>query len=140
MTARDQDGVRPSGRQYEIGFAEQRAVVVEVGGGVRVYEVGGRPVLVPYPVDAMADGADGTPLVPWPNRLRDGRYRFNGTEYQLPLTEPDKHNAIHGLLRWCAWRLVTVSSAGSRWASGYIPHRANPSPSTSGPTSPPSTR
>lgn len=110
MTAGDQGGVRPSGRQYEIGLAEQRAVVVEVGGGVRVYEVDERPVLDPYPVDAMADGAHGTPLVPWPNRLRDGRYRFDGTEYQVPLTEPDKHNAIHGLLRWRAWRPVTVSS------------------------------
>jgi aldose 1-epimerase len=67
-------------------------------------------VLDPYPVDAMADGAHVAPLVPWPNRLRDGRYRFDGTEYQLPLTEPDKHNAIHGLLRWCGWRPVTVSS------------------------------
>ena len=110
VTAGDQGGVRPSGRQFEIGLAEQRAVVVEVGGGVRVYEVGGRPVLDPYPVDAMADGAHGTPLVPWPNRLRDGRYRFDGTEYQVPLTEPGKHNAIHGLLRWRAWRPVTVSS------------------------------
>jgi aldose 1-epimerase len=110
VTAGDQGGVRPSGRQYEIGLAEQRAVVVEVGGGVRVYEVDERPVLDPYPVDAMADGAHGTPLVPWPNRLRDGRYRFDGTEYQVPVTEPDKHNAIHGLLRWRAWRPVTVSS------------------------------
>jgi galactose mutarotase-like enzyme len=49
-------------------------VVVEVGGGIRVYEVEGRPVFDPYPIHAMADGAHGTPLVPWPNRLRDGRY------------------------------------------------------------------
>jgi aldose 1-epimerase len=102
--------VHPSGRQYEIGFATQRAVVVEVGGGVRVYEVDGRAVFDPYPVEAMADGAHGTPLVPWPNRLRDGHYRFDGSEYQLPLTEPEKHNAIHGLLRWRAWRPVEVSA------------------------------
>lgn len=52
-----------------------------------------------YAVDKMADGAHGAPLIPWPNRLCDGRYSFDGSDYQLALTEPDKHNAIHGLLR-----------------------------------------
>jgi len=103
-------GNPPSGRQYEIGFDDQHAVVVEVGGGIRAYAVDGRPVLDPYPVDAMADGAHGTALAPWPNRLRDGRYHFDDTEHQLPLTEPEKHNAIHGLLRWRAWRPVEVSA------------------------------
>ena len=110
VTAQEQRGPAPSGLQYEMGSGGQRAVVVEVGGGIRVYEVDGRRVLDPYPVDAMVDGAHGTPLVPWPNRLRDGRYRFDGTEHQLPLTEPEKHNAIHGLLRWRAWRPVEVST------------------------------
>ena len=40
---------------------------------------------------------------PVANRLRDGRYEFEGTGYLLPLTEPDKHNAIHGLVRWATW-------------------------------------
>jgi aldose 1-epimerase len=54
----------------------------------------------------MCDAAHGATLVPWPNRLADGHYRFAGAEYQVPLTEPDKHNAIHGLLRWRSWRPV----------------------------------
>ena len=63
------------------------------------YEVAGRPVLDPYPVDVMCDGAHGAPLIPWPNRLADGRYRFDGADYQVALTEPEKRNAIHGLMR-----------------------------------------
>ena len=63
-------------------------------------------MLEPYPVDAMCDGAHGTPLIPWPNRLADGRYHFDGVDYQLPLTEPEKGNAIHGFLRWRSWRAV----------------------------------
>src|SRR6478609_2457105 len=43
----------PSGRQYELRHGDQRAVVVEVGGGLRLYEVGGRPVLDAYAEDAM---------------------------------------------------------------------------------------
>jgi aldose 1-epimerase len=59
----------PSGEQFAIARGEQQAIVVEVGGGVRSYEVGSRPVLDPYPADAMCDGAHGAPLIPWPNRL-----------------------------------------------------------------------
>jgi aldose 1-epimerase len=54
----------------------------------------------------MCDGAHGAPLIPWPNRLADGRYRFQGTDHQVALTEPDKHNAIHGFLRWRPWQPI----------------------------------
>ena len=94
----------PSGEQFEIAHGGQRATVVEVGGGVREYAVGGREVLHPYPLEAICDGGHGAVLIPWPNRLADGRYSFEGTDYQLPLTEPGKRNAIHGLLRWRNWR------------------------------------
>jgi aldose 1-epimerase len=96
----------PSGAQYEIRAGSQRATIVEVGGGVREYRAGDRPVLDPYPAHAMCDGARGTPLIPWPNRLADGAYRFDGTDFGAPLTEPDKHNAIHGFLRWRPWQVL----------------------------------
>jgi aldose 1-epimerase len=98
--------VLPSGQQFELVHGEQRATVVEVGGGIREYMVGERPVLDPYPPGSMCDGAHGMPLIPWPNRLRDGRYSFDGEDYRLPLTEPEAGNAIHGLLRWRNWRAL----------------------------------
>jgi aldose 1-epimerase len=97
--------VFPSGAQHRIAFEDQRATVVEVGGGIREYAVGDRDVLDPYPVSAICDGAHGAPLIPWPNRLADGRYSFDGVDYQVALSEPAKHNAIHGLLRWRNWQL-----------------------------------
>lgn len=96
----------PSGEQFEIAHGDHRATVVEVGGGVRAYRVGDRDVLHPYALDAICDGAHGAPLVPWPNRLADGRYSFDGTEHQVALTEPAKANAIHGFLRWRSWQAV----------------------------------
>lgn len=95
----------PSGQQFEIVHGEQRATIVEVGGGVRCYDVAGRSVLDPYSIDDICDGAHGTTLIPWPNRLDDGRYSFDGRDYQAPLTEPEKQNAIHGFLRWRSWEL-----------------------------------
>ena len=56
----------------------------------REYVVDGRPVLDPYAADRIRDGAHGAPLIPWPNRLEDGRYSFDGTTHQVPLTEPEK--------------------------------------------------
>jgi aldose 1-epimerase len=96
----------PSGEQFEIACDEQRATIVEVGAGVREYVHADRAVLDPYPPQAICDGAHGAVLIPWPNRLADGRYRFDDADRQLALTEPDKHNAIHGLLRWRPWRLL----------------------------------
>ena len=78
----------PSGRQFEISAGDQHATIVEVGGGIRSYRAGDRDVLQPYPPGQMCDGAHGTPLIPWPNRLADGRYRFGGTDHQVALTEP----------------------------------------------------
>ena len=96
----------PSGEQFEIASGRQCATIVEVGGGVRAYAVDDRDVLEPYPLGAMCDGAHGAPLIPWPNRLADGAYTFDGTDHRVPLDEPDKDNAIHGLLRWRSWRAV----------------------------------
>ena len=96
----------PSGEQFEIAHGDQRAIVVEVGGGVRAYTDGDRQVLDPYPLDAICDGAHGAVLVPWPNRLADGQYRFDGVDYQVAITEPSKHNAIHGFLMWRPWRAL----------------------------------
>src|SRR3954468_133819 len=97
--------IPPSGQQFEIRLGDQRAAVVEVGGAIREYYAGERAVLDPFPVDKMADGAHGNPLVPWPNRLADGQYEFDGTKLQAALTEPEKRNAIHGLLRWRNWNV-----------------------------------
>ena len=93
----------PSGEQFEIAFAEQRAVAVEVGGGLRTYAATGQDVIDGYGVDEMATGGRGQMLIPWPNRLQDGSYEFDGRRHQLPLTESEHSNAIHGLVRWVAW-------------------------------------
>jgi aldose 1-epimerase len=96
----------PSGPQWPIRHDEQVAVVVGVGGGLRSYEVVGRPVLDGYDVLAMADGARCQTLVPWPNRVQDGTWRYDGQDLQLSLTEPSQHNAIHGLVRWSSWSVA----------------------------------
>jgi aldose 1-epimerase len=96
----------PTGEQYEIVFGEQRAVVTEVGATLRAYTVEGRHVVRGFEADEVVHKGRGQQLLPWPNRIRDGRYVFDGEEQQLSLSEPDRHNAIHGLVRHVPWTLV----------------------------------
>ena len=95
-----------SGAQYRIASGDQEATVVEVGGGLRTYTVGGDPVLDGYGAGEMASGGRGQLLIPWPNRIRDGKYRFGDADLQLALTEPSRHNASHGLVRWANWTAI----------------------------------
>ncbi len=96
----------PSGRQYEIRQGDQRAVIVEVGGGLRRYETADGDRLDGYRRDEMCSGGRGQPLIPWPNRVRDGRYEYGGRSFRLALSEPEAGNAIHGLVRWVSWQAV----------------------------------
>ena len=93
----------PSGEQFELTLGGQRAVVVEVGGGLRTYSVDGADVLDGYGADEPCTSGRGQVLIPWPNRLEDGRYEFDGQQHQLDLTEPERRNAIHGLVRSEPW-------------------------------------
>jgi aldose 1-epimerase len=96
----------PSGRQHPIVSGDHRAVAVEVGGGIRRYDVEGQAVIAGYAESTMAPKCAGSVLVPWPNRIGGGRYRYADTDHQLALTEPDAGNAIHGLARWSRWTVL----------------------------------
>jgi aldose 1-epimerase len=98
--------IPPSGEQWEIVHGDRRAVIVEVGGGIREYGP-----LDGYPLDGVAQSGRGAVLVPWPNRIEGGRYEWEGETLQLALTEPSAGNAIHGLARWASWRAVEHEEA-----------------------------
>jgi aldose 1-epimerase len=100
-----------SGEQIAITSGTQRIVVTTVGATLRAYEVGDRAVIDGFgPEDICADGR-GQILMPWPNRIADGRYELSGIRQQLPLDEPKLGHAIHGLVRWAEWRVEEQASS-----------------------------
>jgi aldose 1-epimerase len=117
---------RASGDQWTIAAAGHEAVVVEVGGGLRGYTVQGVPVLDGYDEAEVCPGYTGMVLVPWPNRIRDGRYTFGGTTHRLPLSEPDRNNALHGLVAWVRWRATEVSADAVTMAYDLVPQPGYP--------------
>jgi aldose 1-epimerase len=69
---------------------------------------GGRPTRSGIPI-----------LFPFPNRIRDGRYSWQGKDYQLPKNDPIAKNAIHGFACRKPWRVVDQGAdAASAWVTG----------------------
>jgi len=101
----------PSGRQYELTHGNQRAVVVELGAGLREYGTDLVPIVDGYARDQQCDGSRGQLLLPWPNRIADATYHFAGMELHLPVTEPRTGCAIHGLAHSIRWQLVDSAPA-----------------------------
>lgn len=113
----------PSGAQQELRAGTARAIVVEVGGGLREYTVAGRHLLDGYALDELCTGGRGQLLVPWPNRVRAGRYSFGGQSHQLALTEAAQGNAIHGLTRFAPWTVDDRDASRLR-----LVHTVHPQP------------
>ena len=99
-----------SGEEFTIESHGYRAVITEAGATLRLLQHAGRDLIVGHGAGAMATAGRGQHLIPWPNRIRDGRYTFAGRSYQLPISEPARTNASHGLTRWAAWVGVQESS------------------------------
>jgi aldose 1-epimerase len=73
--------------------------------------------------DLFADGRptrSGIPvLFPFPNRIRDGLFRWGDRNYSLPPNDPVKKNAIHGFACRRPWRVVDQGADGDgAWLTG----------------------
>ena len=98
--------IPPSGAQYQIGYGHHRVVVTEVGAALRGFATSGIDVIDGFDESVRCTDGRGQVLAPWPNRLGDGRYEFDGVVANAALDEPERHNAIHGLVRWLPWTLL----------------------------------
>lgn len=58
-------------------------------------------------------------LFPFPNRIRDGKFRWQGQEYSLPLNDSTAKNAAHGFACRRPWRVVGQGADDhSAWVTG----------------------
>ncbi len=119
-----------TGDQWVIGHGHQRAVITEVGATLRSFTLHDRSVVSGFAEDAWSHGGRGQVLAPWPNRLGDGAYSFQGVTAQAPINEMGRHNAIHGLVRWSPWRMV--SRAQNRVSMACVLHPSPAYPFTLG--------
>jgi aldose 1-epimerase len=110
----------PTGEQFAIRHGDREAVVTEVGATLRAFTVAGQPFVDGFGAEELITGSRGVVLLPWPNRIAQGRYTFAGQTQQLPIAEAATGNAIHGLTRWANW--MVIAHAADRIALGYLLH------------------
>jgi len=97
----------PTGAQYSISSGGYSAVVCEVGATLRLLQRDGVDLIKGFGAEEPVDqSCRGQQLLPWPNRIRDGRWPWQGETQQLPISEVPRSTAIHGLVRWLPWELV----------------------------------
>ena len=100
----------PTGEQFALetstSSGDLSATITAVAAGIRTLSINGIDLVPPFAEDQTPPSGAGIVLVPWPNRIRDGRWNHDGVEHQLAITEPAKNNAIHGLLRHTEYRPI----------------------------------
>jgi aldose 1-epimerase len=120
----------PTGLQFELArttpLGEARATITEVAASLRTLSIGGIDLTEPYPADVVPPFGDGIVLVPWPNRVEDGRWILQGAPQQLDLTEPQLGNALHGLLRDRPYSVAERTGDSVTLAATVFPTRGYP--------------
>ncbi|WP_309071817.1 aldose-1-epimerase [Arthrobacter sp.] len=120
------DSTPLSGTQYTLEHGAYTASIASIGATLRYLRHDDRDLVVPYDAEEIRPSFRGAVLVPWPNRVVDGKYSFNGQSHQLALTEPQRSHAIHGLLGWVDWTLADQSTASVRLTASVIPQKGYP--------------
>lgn len=122
--------VPPTGEQYVLhhdgSHGPVEATIVEVAAGLRALTVDGHDLVQPYAETRTPPWAAGIVLAPWPNRVRDARWVHDGAPQQLDITEVDKNNAIHGLLRNTPYRLVERTTDSVTLGAAIVPQHGWP--------------
>ena len=109
-----------------IGGRHQHAVVTEVAASLRSLAVDGVALVQEYPSDARPPFCAGWVLVPWPNRVADGKWSYNGVPQQLEITEPGGDNALHGLLTETPYRVKARTQGTITLAAQVVPQAGYP--------------
>jgi aldose 1-epimerase len=95
-----------AGLPLSLSYGPYKAEIITVGACLRTLTRDGVDLVAGWPAGEMCRSSRGAVMMPWVNRVGDGRYDFEGQSYQLALSEPAKGNAIHGLVHWVPWTVA----------------------------------
>jgi aldose 1-epimerase len=96
---------------WELARSDVRVEVSPIGASLVSLEVRGQNVSPAWDDSESPARYHGAIIAPWPNRIEDGKYIFDGEEYQLAVNELSRNNALHGLSAQSPWRLKHISES-----------------------------
>ncbi|MBI5671819.1 MAG: hypothetical protein HZC50_00805 [Nitrospirae bacterium] len=99
--------------ELTLSYHDQRAVVSPWGASLRRYffiDESGQDIDIVwgYSGGTHKRGGQGDVLIPFPGRIGDGRYSFDGQRFQLECNDKEGPNAIHGFVRSLPWQAQDV--------------------------------
>lgn len=100
---------RDRGQLFRLTAGPYVAEISAVGATLEGLSVNGRELLVRSPEAGPMLFYRGAVVAPWPNRIGDGSYTWDGQQIQTALTEPERGNALHGLVSFQLFSPVTVA-------------------------------
>ncbi|MGO1422196.1 MAG: aldose 1-epimerase family protein [Brachybacterium sp.] len=100
---------RDRGELFTLEAGAYRAEISSVGAILESLTIGGRDLLVRSPETGPMQFYRGAIVAPWPNRIGDGTYTWDGQEIRTALTEPERGNALHGLVCFQAFSPTALS-------------------------------
>lgn len=114
------------GVEHRLVAGPYDAVVTEVGGGLRMLRRESADLVRSYAEHQVRPRFSGALLAPWPNRVADGVYELDGESHQLPLTEPERSNALHGLVSWDRFEVRQRSESSVALVDRLVPRTGYP--------------
>jgi len=99
-----------AGTAVTLKAGDYEAVLFSVGAAIGAIKYQGRDIVAADAGDTPSAGFKGKALLPWPNRIADGKYTFDGKNYEVPITEHDKNAALHGLACWTDWQITSMDT------------------------------
>lgn len=99
-----------------------------VGASINRFVVDGHDYIVRSSLEEPIFGYRGAIIAPWPNRLGDGTYTFDGDEYQVPITEHDRNTALHGLVSFQDFNIGSKDGHSVEFIHRIVPTTGYPFP------------
>jgi aldose 1-epimerase len=120
----------PTGEQFQLrhdgAHGPVEATITEVAAALRTLTVDGHALIPGFSRETTPPFGHGIILAPWPNRVRDGAWTHKGEKQQLDLTEVERNNAIHGLLRNTSYRVVEKWDDSVTLGAAVVPQHGWP--------------
>ncbi|NNN08769.1 MAG: aldose 1-epimerase family protein [Acidimicrobiaceae bacterium] len=102
--------MKPSGRQIELTFEDQSAVITEVGATLRRYDHGGVAVVEGFEAHELPDACRNQVCFPWVNRLSSGEWSYGERLAKVGADNVVKSTLNHGLARWRPFSIDEVGA------------------------------
>lgn len=100
--------------EVAIEYGDYQAIISGSGAAVSQFTYSGRPLLRGFAAGTHPPESCNVILAPWPNRVADGAFTFDGQHHQLEITEPERDNAIHGFTDRLVGEVTRTSPASAR--------------------------